>query len=317
MSDEAESSHASRAYGAASPSETEQDASDHDQVREGKRERGIRIKRGRLERLQRLLTNLDSLVFLELVTIYYLDCSFFWFAIKAIMHISTLSPPPSLNLHTEEPTKPVLFFTLSAFIVNLFLHLFCKAPSAGEDTRGYLHGGVIIDFIGQQGPTSKWKLGILDFIVLVLQLIMVSVTAKKRDLKKKLKQMTDNEPHPGEGSIAAGIVPNLTSLLNRDREQDTDAEERGVLRRSDTLSDGGEGIAEHDALLSDSADTGSTDAIDLLSSGQAVIGRFTLIDTLLQEHADYRLTTTTTTGLSPDALRQLHRIRVLYGVGGG
>jgi hypothetical protein len=237
-----------------------------------------------------------------------------------------LTPLPDLQLsHQRDEHKPFLPMVLTTFVINFILHIICKAPSAGEDTRGYLHGGLMIDFIGQQGPTSKWKLAGLDICILLVQLTMVSVHVKRRELKKKVAKIsggstamrTEEEPSTTEGE-------GTDAEASAERDQDADAEERGVLRRTDTLSDTGADPDEEDALLATSSEPGHADALDILSSGQAVVGEFTLIDTLIQEHNDYQAyrqtrseTTASNSGLSPAALRQLHSIRVRFGVGGG
>lgn len=185
----------------------------------------------------------------------------------------------------------------------------------------------MIDFIGQQGPTSKWKLLALDTCIFGIQLVMVSVTVKKRDLKKKLGNVSGTTPAQtsaggDQGAEAGGDAANTA---NADREQDTDAEERGLLRRTDTLSDiGAEQFDEEDVLLPNSTIAGPMDALDTLISGQGVIGEFTLIDTLLEEHSNYQTYRQTRSdassrgsGLSPDTLRQLQTIRARFAVGGG
>ncbi|CBX94655.1 hypothetical protein LEMA_P116580.1 [Plenodomus lingam JN3] len=215
----------------------------------------------------------------------------------------------------DEP-KPFLPLLLFSFLMNLFLHLTYPAPSAGEDTRGYLHGGLMIDFIGQQGPTSKWKLGALDLCILFLQLAMVSVHVKRRHLKKQLARLS-----------TGGCTTAPTEAVARG--QDADDEERGLLRRTDTLSDlgldldGGEDAEEEeDALLPPgSSENRHADALDILTSGQCVIGHFTLIDTLLQENKNYsayRLTRSEA-GMNdmPETLRRLNTLRARFGVGAG
>lgn len=169
----------------------------------------------------------------------------------------------------------------------------------------------MIDFIGQQGPSSKWKLGALDVCILGLQLVMVSVHVKRRELKKKLAM----------ASSAASEATAPVASDNAARGQEADDEERGVLRRTDTLSDVGADPDEDDALLPSSPGAGHADALDLLTSGQGVIGEFTLVDTLLQEHKNYsayRLTRSET-GVNdmPDTLRRLNTLRTRFGVGGG
>lgn len=183
----------------------------------------------------------------------------------------------------------------------------------------------MIDFIGQQGPTSKWKLGTLDTCVLFLQLVMVSVHVKRRDLKKKLAKISAGETATsGTNAATPGTVDETsqaTANENAAREQDADDEERGVLRRIDTLSDIGVDPEEEDALLSSSSEAGHPDALDILTSGQCAIGDFTLVDTLLQENKNYsayRLTRSES-GMSdmPETLRRLNTLRTRFGVGGG
>jgi hypothetical protein len=261
------------------------------------------------------------------------SCSFFWFAARAVVHVTLLTPLPDMQLArpNDEP-RPFLPMILAPFAVNFLLHALSRAPSAGEETRGYLHGGLMIDFIGQQGPTSKWKLAALDLCILVLQLVMVAVHAKKRDVKFKLAAMSSG-PGPSGTTTAEGEGPTAEttaegenagqSNLDTHPDQDADAEERGVLRRTDTLSDLGADADEEDVLLPSSSESRHVDALDVLQSGQGTIGEFTLIDTLVQEHQSYqtyrrtRSEATSSSSLSPSTLRQLHNIRMRFGVGGG
>jgi hypothetical protein len=184
----------------------------------------------------------------------------------------------------------------------------------------------MIDFIGQQGPTSKWKLAGLDICLLLLQLTMVTVHVKRRSLKKKLAKLsggnTSRTAEDGEANDQVSTTAeNTPAEVNESRDQDADAEERGVLRRTDTLSDIGV-TDEEDALLP-SSEGHQTDAVDILTSGQCVIGEFTLIDTLIKEHRDYQAFRRTraeagaNSSIPPSTLRQLQSIRVRFGVGGG
>jgi hypothetical protein len=246
------------------------------------------------------------------------SCSFFWLAVKAFLHASLLTPisDPVGERPPDEP-KPFLPLLLFAFGANFLLHQLYPAPAAGEDTRGYLHGGLMIDFIGQQGPTSRWKLGALDTCILLLQLVMVAVHVKRRELKKKLAAISAGQAMtPSEPAAPAATAGDAAA-----RGQDADDEERGVLRRTDTLSDIGVDPDEEDALLSSSADAGQPDALDILTSGQCAIGEFSLIDTILQENTNYsayRLTRAETgMGDMPDTLRRLNTLRTRFGVGGG
>ena len=157
---------------------------------------------------------------------------------------------------------------------------------------------------------------------------MVAVHVKRRELKKSLAKLSAGEssssPSTANGATSDANpqdVPQVTDD-NAVRGQNADDEERGVLRRTDTLSDlGADPDDEEDALLPSSSDIGHSDALDLLTSGQCVIGEFTLLDTLLQENKNYsayRLTRSES-GMNdmPETLRRLNTLRTRFGVGGG
>ena len=165
----------------------------------------------------------------------------------------------------------------------------------------------------------------MDVGILLLQLVMVSVHVKRRTLKKKLAKLSagststsNTEPATSDESTDTAQVP---ASDNAAREQDADDEERGVLRRTDTLSDIGIDADEEDALLPTTSGVGHPDALDFLTSGQCTIGEFSLVDTLLQENRNYsayRLTRAES-GMNdmPETLRRLNTLRTRFGVGGG
>lgn len=108
---------------------------------------------------------------------------------------------------------------LTSNLLCLFLHLWLTPPSAGETTRGYLHGGLAMDFIGQAGPSSRIYLILLDIIVFVMQLANMSAYM----IRKRIKE-------------AAAATASTPSTSNESAQptarsgQDVDAEERGVRR---------------------------------------------------------------------------------------
>lgn len=109
----------------------------------------------------------------------------------------------------------------------MLLHLLRNRPSASEVTRGYLHGGVLIDFIGQKGPVPKTRLVVHDLSITVLQLLMIAVQIRK-------------------AKIGQAISGNATAATS----QDADAEERGVRRSEDSMSDTNT-MSENDIELQD------------------------------------------------------------------
>lgn len=188
----------------------------------------------------------------------------------------------------------------------------------------------MIDFIGQQGPTSKWKLGALDICILFLQLVMVSVHVKRRELKKKLSKLAagggggaSNTTTTNRATSDSATTETAAAVANANvgRGQDADDEERGVLHRTDTLSDVGAETGSEDDMLLPESESGHADAMEMLSSGQCVIGEFTLLDTLVEENRNYsayRLTRTES-GMNdmPETLRRLNTLRTRFGVGRG
>jgi len=150
--------------------------------------RGLDARRKRIRMLHELLRELDMAVYMQLLAVYHADCSFFWLAARAGVHGVLLTPAPdtpTVDRPPDEP-RPFLPLLLGSFLLCFGRHLWYPAPPAGEDTRGYLHGGLLIDFIGRPVPATKWTLAGLDLCLLCLQLAMVAVHVTRRELKKQL-----------------------------------------------------------------------------------------------------------------------------------
>lgn len=163
----------------------------------------------------------------------------------------------------------------------MLLHLLFVHPDAGEETRGYLHGGLFIDFIGQKAPVSRLRLFMFDVLVMVLHLIMLGLIVERVKTNSNGSSSTatpqDSTTNPG---------------------QDLDAEERGV-RRSDTGLSGDamelselnndrppDQSPEQAELLAEPLDDGSghvsrdSHPLDTFVSGVAVIMDMSLIGTI-------------------------------------
>lgn len=137
--------------------------------------------------------------------------------------------------------RPQMYTVFVSNILCMLFHLLSPLPEASETMRGYLHGGVIIDFIGQKAPASKLSLVLLDCLVMVLQCVMCAVWLE-RDRIKKIEITLK--------SVAAGGLPKGANLTRRSMpaaaleldtglatsRQDLDAEERGILNDDPVLS---------------------------------------------------------------------------------
>jgi Fungal domain of unknown function (DUF1746) len=163
-------------------------------------------RRKHVELLEDLLRSLDSVIYIELGALYYLDCAFGLLILRALVQLFLLTARPYGI--PEPPSRSALGGILGSNILCILLHLVNARPEAGEATRAYLHGSLLIDFVGQLGPTSKWRLFSMDVLALALQVVMLGLGIEKRRIQK-VEQQT-----PGHT-------------------QDLEAEEAGIVRSED------------------------------------------------------------------------------------
>jgi len=118
--------------------------------------------------LQSLLRLLDAVIFLQLGALYLQDNLTLFLLLRAVSQ--ALHNPPALQL------PPVIFINVLCFAT----HLLSTRPEAkGWASRGYLHGGLIIDFVGEAGPVSKWRLVSMDLLIFGLQLVVLVLGNEK------------------------------------------------------------------------------------------------------------------------------------------
>ncbi|KAI1459010.1 DUF1746-domain-containing protein [Annulohypoxylon moriforme] len=238
-------------------------------------------KEGLTKKLQfiiHLSVSLDTLVYAELCALYYMDCSFFRLMIRWVPQALFISPK------AEDSILIIPNYHVSAIIGPNFLctlmHLITSLPQAGEASRGYLHGGILFDFIGQKAPSSKFSLLLLDLLIFGLQCVMLTVNMEKDRVRKVMKPTA--VPH----SPATSTTWSGTSLS-----QDYDAEERGVLRNAPAVDEthdiemqsleNGNGDHQHNVeertglLRRTTPPTENLESLaDTLRSGNAVLANF-------------------------------------------
>lgn len=182
----------------------------------------------------------------------------------------------------------------------MFFHALVIHPQAGEETRGYLHGGLFIDFIGQK-PVPVLRLLCFDILIFLIDLIMLAL------IIERVKTATPTSP---PASNTAQSTTNTDSNAAQPGNQDHDAEERGMMRgtdetnaeESDTTTP--PPIAEIDDDVNDErttllAEPGESDSVntrdghplDTFSAGQAVILDMGLLSTI-RDQWKYSVTTT-------------------------
>ncbi|OKL62022.1 hypothetical protein UA08_02526 [Talaromyces atroroseus] len=232
-------------------------------------------RRAKIALIDRLLRELDIVIYCELAALYYMDCAFFLFALRLIVQLIFFTPkaPPF------DPTRsqPFIGAIFGSNLMCIFLHIIAIHPSAGEETRGYLHGGLFIDFVGQKAPVSRIRLVMFDFLVMLVHLVMLGLVVER------VRTDTDHQTTGNDES---------TSADSANPEQDYDAEERGILR-SETNNDSSSASSgsrdsslERTVLLAEPDEDGSSPIsrnmhpLDTLFSGAALIMDMGLLDTI-------------------------------------
>lgn len=165
--------------------------------------------------------------------------------------------------------RPYVGAIFGANILCILMHTILGPPSAGEGTRGYLHGGLAMDFIGQKGPTSRVHLVLLDALVLVLQIVQLSVHILRQKLKEAPATPIAVTTTRGGQYSAAPVSDGQTM----------DDEERGV-RRSH------EEDIEMQNLTTSGAATDSTDSTENAEEAAPSSDESLLASTGMPQHTD-------------------------------
>ncbi|KAF8424578.1 hypothetical protein EV426DRAFT_82782 [Tirmania nivea] len=168
------------------------------------------IAQTKIKFLTDFIRSMDMVVYFYFSYMYFLDNSFFRFFIRCAIQLNFLTPKP-INLPTPPQRRSVIIGLFGWTIFNLLIHILGSAPEAGEASGGWLHGGLIIDFIGHEGPISKVRLVITDITILLLQLVMLAATIAKLGLLEGVTEGRRRGGDAGEGN----------------RTHDLDSEERG------------------------------------------------------------------------------------------
>lgn len=189
----------------------------------------------------------------------------------------------------------VMLVAIPNFICML-LHLFASLPTGPDYHRGYLHGGLIIDFVGQKPPSSRIYFLLADLAILAVQSLMLTVHNEREKLRVTLKTFRPMVPDIVQEALAAPTI------------EDLDAEERGISREmsgltaiSDDTNDielrpmrrsGEEGSSERadeprPLTRENTGDESSRSHLsDLLSSGNAILGEFHVLQSMRTASTD-------------------------------
>ena len=225
------------------------------------------------------------------------SCSFLRFLLRAFLHFIYLSPKPALLPTFPYNNRPYIAALLGANLLCILFHILYPPPVAGEATRGYLHGGLVMDFIGQKAESGRLAVLGLDVVVVGLQVVQMCVRERREGLLRG----------GGKALVVQGLTAPPTS-------QALDSEERGVRRSEEhasiemqTLDPSGAATAssapttegaestesrvdtsEHSTLLSAAPRATDATIFDAFNSGQIILGDFNIPRTVKQQFLAYR-----------------------------
>jgi hypothetical protein len=194
---------------------------------------------------------------------------------------------------------PYVVGILAPNLTAILFHLFTSTAEASEATRGYLHGGFFLDFIGQSGSSSSLRLLAFDVVIFVIQLLQLAILIMRIQLKASIDSNASLPPNSNDnGAEESGLFP----------QQDYDSEERGLVRPIVVSASGAEMVELH-SFTSPRRHHASLDMdvealsvhdmnhrllrelphpLDSFSSGNAVLADFYPIDTFRQQWRLYR-----------------------------
>lgn len=301
------------------------DDGDDDQTsRQERRKAGLKKKLQFMSHLQR---NLDMIFFAYLCTLYYMEyeknlylpghiksmtviaddnldfsfryrCSFLRLFVRIIPHFMFITPKEGPVLLPAE--RPHVFAILGPNLVCILAHIISALPTAGEATRGYLHGGVIVDFVGQKPPATRLCLLFFDAMILAVQCLMLAIHTEREKLRKIVNpSLQPLWPGPGQAGQQAG-----TPGTQPEATQTLDAEERGVNREDEIAIGDGDGN-ERGPLVGNnrggeeqddeqrlganySPASAGIDLFDVMRSGNASVGSFHPIHAVRTVENDYQ-----------------------------
>ncbi|KAJ5623339.1 hypothetical protein N7490_011944 [Penicillium lividum] len=241
--------------------------------------------------IDRLLRDLDILIYCQLSALYYMDCSIILFAIRAIVELIFFTPKAAPFVPTRN--QPFVTAIIGSNLFCILFHAFFIRPEAGEATRGYLHGGMFIDFIGQK-PVPVFQLISFDIVIFLVDFLMLGLIIERVKTAALNPSTNTTTTTSTNADMSTG-----TDDAGQTAVQDHDAEERGVMRAEEADANNLNAEAdisssppvemdddfndERTTLLADPDDNNAirdSHPLDSYSSGMAVImemGFFTTI----------------------------------------
>ena len=138
--------------------------------------------------LEYLISALETLISVDIAVSYTTDSSFLLLAARFL---------------TQQNLS--LAACLVVNFLSILYHVISASPTGSTYTKGYLHGSIIIDFIGELGPISKTRLLLQDFTIVFGQIFLLAVQEEVQKTKtlKQLQPRQENDLETGLGGATA------------------------------------------------------------------------------------------------------------------
>jgi hypothetical protein len=181
-------------------------------------ERSLRAQTDKDDLIESLLRTLDALIFLQLGVLYLCDNLTFLLILRAVsqvVHVQYRAPGTT-------QLAPAIFVNVLSAITHIILNQQHKPSGSDADATKtlVLHGGLIIDFVGELA-SSRWKLLLQDLVILGLQLFMLVVGYEKQIASGEEERQPQPPPPPPPQDIEAE-----EEGRRRSRDQERDQEEQ-------------------------------------------------------------------------------------------
>ena len=159
--------------------------------------RSLRAKDTTVDHLDNLLRALDTSIFLQLAIAYVFDNLSLLLLLRAVTQVLYVQFRPGPLSHTTQ-----LAPTLSSTLICIVTHILHARPEAtARSARGYIHGGLIVEFVGELGPIAKWRLLVQDVLVCGLQLLMLAIGYERQVLSQDKKEETPQDIEAEEAGV--------------------------------------------------------------------------------------------------------------------
>lgn len=226
-------------------------------------------------------------------------CSMFRFILRSAGQYLYLTPKDESFPFSIPARRMHAILVVLPNIICMLLHLFASLPVGPDYHRGYQHGGVLIDFVGQKPAASRLYYLLVDVVILAVQCLMLTIHTEREKLRIQLKTFRPVVPELFQQMAAAPTI------------QDLDAEERGVSRdMPDTTADetnsiemrtlersgddlgSNERSQEREPLQGENSndDTPRTHLSDIMNSGNAVLGEYHVLHGMRRAALDLEAT---------------------------